>query len=143
MAGRGRAPKPVEERRNTSAPRRGEWLEISAPTVSAPALPEGEWHPRAAGSWGLWWSDPAATQWTDGQYSEVVELLALTHEFWMGNTTRAPEMRMRAEALGLTAKGKQDRRWRVVAPPEDDGKPAKRKSRYQHLKAVPDVGPGT
>lgn len=142
MAGRGRAPKLKDERRNTSAPRRGEWLEISPPTAPAPPLPLGEWHPQAMASWEHWWSDPAATQWEDSQFAEVVELLALTNEFWNGNTVRAAEMRLRSEALGLTAKGKQDRRWRVVAPAVEESAPRTRKSRYAHLKAVPDVESG-
>ena len=117
MAGHGFAPKDPEQRRNRVAPQRGEWVDLVAPTHEIPALPDGDWHPRAQRSWGLWWSDPASSQWTDSQHSEVVELLALTDEFWRGATARANEMRLRADGLGLTQKGKRDLRWRV--PPAE------------------------
>ncbi len=143
MAGHGRAPKLPDERRNTSAPRRGEWIDLPSEPGEIPALPDGEWHPRAAASWALWWSDPAASQWSESQHVELIELLALTDEFWNGATGRANEMRLRADGLGLTQKGKQDRRWRVVLPDADAsvGKPA-RDSRYKHLRAVADVVEG-
>lgn len=138
----GPAPKAKEARRRVNVPARGEWTNLERRVLPVPDVPAGEWHARAVESWRLWWSDPAASQWDESQEAELVELLALSHEFWCGNTARAPEMRLRADGLGLTLKGKQDRRWRVV-PPETPEPPKAKKSRYQHLKAVPDVGPGT
>lgn len=119
MAGQGFAPKAPDQRRNKAAPQRGEWIDISRRDGEIPPLPDGDWHPRAARSWGLWWSDPAASQWTDAQEGEVVELLMLTDEFWRGATARANEMRLRADGLGLTQKGKRDLRWKVA-----EGEPA-------------------
>jgi hypothetical protein len=139
MAGHGPAPKLPEQRRDRSPKLRGEWVELSSTPGEVPSLPDGEWHPRAAASWALWWSDPAASQWSEAQRSELVELLALTDEFWGGNTTRANEMRLRTDGLGLTQKGKRDFRWRIVEAPEDESKPAAKQSKYQRLKAVPDA----
>lgn len=116
----GPVPKLPEQRRRANTPARGEWVEIHRRDGEIPPLPDGDWHPRAARSWGLWWSDPAASQWTDAQEGEVVELLALTDEFWRGATARANEMRLRADGLGLTQKGKRDLRWRVA----EDGEAA-------------------
>jgi hypothetical protein len=116
-------------------------LDLPAEHGEIPALPDGDWHPRAAASWALWWSDPAASQWSESQHVELVELLALTDEFWRGATTRANEMRLRADGLGLTQKGKQDRRWRVVVP-EPETSRSTRPSRYQHLRAVADAVEG-
>lgn len=113
MAGVGPAPKDVEQRRNRVAPSRGEWVDLPAGNGVVPEIPEGDWPSRAVESWRLWWSDPAASQWTEAQFSDVVELLAITSEFWSGNTVRAAEMRLRADGLGLTQKGKRDLRWRV------------------------------
>jgi hypothetical protein len=121
---------------------RGDWVDLPDTAGDAPELPPGDWHFQAANSWKLWWADPASSQWSESQRAELVELLALTQDFWLGNLARAAEMRLRADGLGLTLKGKQDRRWRVV-PAEVDEPAKKAKSRYQHLKAVPDVGPGT
>jgi hypothetical protein len=123
MAGTGPAPKLPEQRRNGNQKARGEWTELPRRVGHpVPALPEGDWHFRAVESWGYWWSDPASSQWTDSQFPELVELLMLSDEFWRGNMARAPEMRLRSDGLGLTLKGKQDRRWRVVS--EDAPVPA-------------------
>src|SRR5437867_1618216 len=105
MAGIGPAPKDSEQRRNANPKLRGEWVDLPAASGVVPALPEGEWHFRAVESWGLWWSDPAASQWSEAQFSDVVELLAITSEFWGGASARANEMRLRADGLGLTQKG--------------------------------------
>lgn len=137
MAGNGPAPKLPEQRRNRVAPSRGEWVDIARREAPVPPLPDGEWHPRAARSWALWWTDPAASQWTDAQEGEVVELLALTDEFWNGNTTRANEMRLRADGLGLTQKGKRDLRWRVVGDePVATAPPKPAAARRARLKVV-------
>src|SRR5258707_1375337 len=92
MAGIGPAPKESEQRRRANPLARGEWVDLPRVAGEVPALPDGGWHPRACASWGLWWSDPAASQWTEAQFSDVVELLALTSEFWGGATVRAAEM---------------------------------------------------
>ena len=137
MAGQGFAPKLPDQRRNKAAPMRGEWVDISRRVGEVPPLPEGEWHPRAARSWALWWTDPAASQWTEAQEGEVVELLALTDEFWRGSTVRANEMRLRADGLGLTQKGKRDLRWRVVEAEVDAPAPPKpAAARRARLKVV-------
>ena len=137
MGGQGFAPKSPDQRRNRVAPARGEWVDIAPRDGEIPPLPDGDWHPRAARSWALWWSDPAASQWTQAQEAEVVELLALTDDFWRGATARANEMRLRADGLGLTQKGKRDLRWRVIVPEAaqvDQPKPAA--ARRARLKVV-------
>lgn len=133
MAGSGPAPKFPEQRRNRNEKQRGEWVDIPAHGVDVPPMPDGAWSARSIAAWSSWWSDPAATQWTESQFDEVVVLLALTEEFWQGNYTRANEMRLRSDGLGLTQKGKRDLRWRIgegEAPPKP--KPAaKRRSRLK------------
>jgi len=122
MDGKGPAPKDPEQRRTRHVPQRGDWVEIRPREGRPPKLPAGDWHPRAAQSWVSWWKDPAASQWSEAQQAELVELLALADEFWRGSTVRAPEMRQRCDGLGLTLKGKRDLRWRVA--PEEFEVPA-------------------
>jgi hypothetical protein len=124
MAGNGPAPKLPEQRRHRAEPQRGEWVTLPRERREVPDLPPGEWHDRAAAAWSHWWSDPAATQWSDSQFDELVALLALSDEFWQGNRTRAAEMRLRMDGLGLTLKGKRDLRWR--APDDDEAAPPAR-----------------
>lgn len=109
---------------------------MPAERLAVPPLPPGEWCARAVAGWSAWWSDPAATQWSESQHDEVVVLLELAQEFWTGNRVRANEMRLRMDGLGLTLKGKRDLRWRVADEATEPKKPQPAAKRRQRLKVV-------
>lgn len=123
MAGRGPAPKPADQRRNRNKKERGDWQGILAPSTSVPPMPErgeerGDWSDRTARAWNAWWSDPASTQWSPSDI-ELVEHLADVMEEWVrdpGTAGRAGEVRQLRDVLGLTPKGRQDRRWKIAEP---------------------------
>lgn len=121
MAGRGRAPKLQSERRNHVVPQRGEWIDLPEVKRRVPALPEreGGWSPRMERAWRAWWADPASTQWGPGDL-DLLEHLADVFEEWTRErrVNLASEVRQLRDSLGLTPKGKQERRWRVPAPAE-------------------------
>jgi len=125
MAGRGRAPKPTNERRNQTKPQRGDWQELTDPVDKVPKLPtrgkgRGTWSPRTNRAWTAWWSDPVSSQWGPSDV-ELVEHLADVMEEWVrdpGTAGRATEVRQIRDVLGLTPKGRQDRRWKIAPPAE-------------------------
>lgn len=125
MAGRGPAPKPQGERRNRNQPRRGDWIELRplekprVPDLPLAPIHDAGWSERTIRAWGNWWKDPASQMW-QGADVDLVEHLAYVHEQWArkGSANLLTEIRYLREALGLTPKGKQDRRWKV-APPGD------------------------
>lgn len=123
MAGTGPAPKPKHQRRNRVPLKRGDWVELRATTRKVPDLPslegEYEWSERTQRAWSSWWKDPASQMWS-GADIDLVEHLASVHEIWITRSTVQvlAEIRQLRDALGLTPKGKQDRRW-FVAPPAD------------------------
>jgi len=124
MAGRGPAPKFRENRRRRNVPLHGEWVELRPLTdPPIPDLPEppdeAGWSTRTARSWAAWWADPAAQMWGAADV-DLVEHLCYMHESWVrkGTGSVLSELRQVREALGLTPKGKQDRRWRVAPPAE-------------------------
>lgn len=122
MAGRGPAPKNASFRRNRTAPQRGEWTELPAVTVPVPPMPEdGEWSSRTERAWASWWSDPASTQWSVAD-KQLVSDLAFIYEIWANKPTggREEEMRQRQDVLGLSPKGRQDRRWRLPSEIDDE-----------------------
>jgi hypothetical protein len=127
MAGRGPAPKAVGARRNRSAPQRGEWKDLGPPRHKVPGLPKrgegrGSWSPRTRRAWVAWWSDPVSSEWSPSDV-ELVEHLADVMEEWVrdpGTSGRAAEVRQLRDVLGLTPKGRQDRRWRVVVGEVED-----------------------
>lgn len=125
MAGTGRAPKNNGERRHRGEPQRGDWTDLR-PTArrKPPPLPtrgrgRGSWSPRTRRAWKSWWSDPASLRWSAADV-DLVEHLADVYEEWVREprSSMAAEVRQLRDSLGLTPKGKQDRRWRVVAEAE-------------------------
>lgn len=144
MAGRGPAPKDASERRNRNPKLRGEWVDLprsnSGKVPAMPVGPEAGWAPGTAAAWNSWWSDPASLMWGPGDLEALRQLVVLHHEFEINEKQRATlarEVRQRQDDLGLSLKGKQDRRWRVVADELEEARAEKPKgSRYGHLKAV-------
>lgn len=124
MAGRGPAPKPPEERRRRNQPAAGEWIELPVDLTRAvlPNLPprgkgQGSWSARTRAAWKSWRLDPVTSQYGPADVQLAVDL-AWLYEQWVRDPTAslAGEIRQRQDALGLTPKGRQDRRWRMQPP---------------------------
>ncbi len=116
MAGTGRAPKFVENRRNAHAPQRGEWTLLEPlERPGLPSLPRGKWSKRTRDAWVAWGSDPATGVYGPAERQLALDL-AYIYEQWVQGPTAAlaGEIRQRLDGLGLSPKGKQDRRWRLV-----------------------------
>ena len=144
MAGRGKAPKAKEERRNAHAPRRGEWLPLPPENTSKPpampTAPRGGWAAGTRSAWKQWWRDPASLTWTPGDIESLRQLAYLHHDFERmevrGKASMASEVRQRMDGLGLTQKGKRDLRLQIIEP-EREAEPATRgSSRYGHLRVA-------
>ncbi len=115
----GPAPKAAAVRRNHHPPLRGEWIDLPTALPKTPTLPNrgkgrGSWSARTRRAWKAWWRDPACTQWGPADL-DLLEHLADIHEEYVRErrTNTASEIRQVRDSLGLTPKGKQDRRWRV------------------------------
>jgi hypothetical protein len=128
MAGRGPAPKAFDQRRNHHAPLRGEWVEL--PPLRRRVLPplprDEDWSPRTTRAWNAWGKDPATGMFGPAELQHALDL-AYLYEQWVekGGATLASEIRQRQDMLGLTPKGKQDRRWHVTTEaPVADGEDA-------------------
>jgi hypothetical protein len=117
VAGRGPAPKSFEQRRNHHEPQRGEWTPLPPLTKAVlPALPRDTWSERTKRAWEAWRKDPATGMYGPAEVQLAIDL-AYVYEQWVGEATAslAAEIRQRQDGLGLSPKGKQDRRWRVSA----------------------------
>ena len=144
MAGRGRAPKPAEQRRNAHKPGRGEWR----PTESQgwqhgeiPPVPDGLM-PASIEAWRTWFGSWFAAHWTPDDLPALRQLIRLYDQVERSEFQRAGELRLQMDTYGITPKGQQDRRW--VRPESDEvaqSQPQPRRAsaeHYAHLKVVND-----
>jgi hypothetical protein len=143
MAGRGRAPKLKDQRRNPVVPQRGDWVQL--PTLEAQVLPglpersaiEGPWSERTVRAWGAWSMDPASVMYGPAEVQHALDL-AYVYEQWVrdGTAALASEIRQRLDVLGLSPKGKQDRRWLPPSAVEVAEKSQPRQAQVRQLRAV-------
>lgn len=120
MAGRGPPPKATAARRRRVEPGRGDWVILRTHGIEPPALPprgrgRGRWSALTRAAWSTWWSDPASTQWSEGDRDLVLHLAEVFEE-WVRRRTPslAGEVRQLRDHLGLSPKGRQDRRWTIA-----------------------------
>ena len=141
MAGRGPAPKSDDDRRrrNAAAP-----LSIidSDGALHGPDLPEAiDWPDATRDWWNVWRTSPQARTFTDTDWSFLLDTAVLHMEFWDGNRSVAPELRLRAAKFGATPEDRARLKIQIAEPgtPEPSRRertPAARTRRERVLKAV-------
>lgn len=131
MAATGPAPKPASQRRNTSKPMRGEWIDL--PAISKPVLPAsppvrakgaGGWSAKSRRLWAAVRADPASAAFGPAELSALEQLMDVHEEWARGRWSLAAELRQRMDGLGLTPMGKRALRWRQPLEPHYEGPPA-------------------
>lgn len=135
MAGRGRAPKDPSERRNTTAPIRGEMEAV--PGVgwqhgAVPDVPDGLMAASVT-AWSTWFGAWFAAHWGPEDVPGLRQLIRVYDQVERGEFQRAGELRLGMDTFGISPKGQQDRRWKK--PEAEVAAPAVSSSgRYQHLR---------
>lgn len=112
------APKPPELRVRSHTPSTGEWRTIGDPASEHPNHPTGCPHDRCYQAWEAWWSDAVSGMWSEAQ-RDMVSDLAVLFCAWLSEPAKASlyaEVRQIKTALGLTARGLRDLRWRYPDP---------------------------
>jgi len=143
-------PPPKSARRRRNEPASGDWVEIRAPKRRrVPRLPargrgQGRWSPRTTRAWRAWWTDPVSTRWGDADRDLVLHL-ADVYEHWIREPTAsiAAEVRQLRDNLGLSPKGRQDRRWRLMQADVvelDERRDSDRRSSRERLRAIDPSG---
>jgi hypothetical protein len=141
MAGKGPAPKDLGKRTRRGAPTRGEWEELLPLTKPIlPTLPRDEdWKNRTVKLWKAWRKDPVTQTYGPSEIAMAVELAYLVNK--AVTNTRGPitiwgEIRQWMDRLGLTPKGKQDLRYRIISEAGLELVPADTPDRQQGLRVV-------
>ncbi len=139
MPGRGRPPKPPDQRRNAHTPTRGEWQRASGTGWQhgpVPRPPDGLL-PASRQAWRTWFRAWYAAFWEPADVPGLRVVVGLYNEVESGRFERMAEWRMWASTYGITPAGQQERRW---LPPEVATRPqpatAAAADPYGHLRII-------
>ena len=146
MPGRGRVPKPEDQRRNHHAPRLGEWQATPGIGWQHGDVPSPPPRLRAESraAWATWMGGWFAAHWCPGDLPNLRLLIRLHDRCLSPGATGSErsELRLLMDSYGITPKGAQERRWQpppLTGPvPQPDGPPETRPSRYGHLRPLND-----
>lgn len=104
MAGRGPASSGTRSRTRDQARLEAELTIVESDgQTHGPELPEGfEWPDATRDWWATWRRAPQAKTFTDTDWSFLVDTAVMHAEFWLGNRSLAPELRLRVAKFGAT-----------------------------------------
>ena len=138
MAGRGPAPKAPEQRVRRNPPAAGEWVDLPTEPYDGPKPPLPDLETlEAVWTWEQWWSSPMAHMWTRADWPGLLRLICMIDN--SGALEVKKEIRLQEERFGLSPKGRQSLRWRIVEEPEvpaREGKRPKRDRRSSSLEVI-------
>lgn len=146
MAGRGPAPKPSSERARRNKPDFEPTVVSPDGSTRGPDLPEDfEWPSATVTWWNTWRESPQAQEFTDTDWSFLLDTAVLHAEFWLGNRALAAELRLRAAKFGATPEDRARLKLEIGEPAGRSAEPPKRLQsktagdrRQRLLKAVGD-----
>jgi len=124
VAGRGPAPKAVRVRRNDTARRDAEMVEVEATgELFGPSLPEGvlpdgaDWHPQTRALWDSLRCLPLLRDELPLGWQFLLDTALMHHTMWAkGRWEFASEVRLRLSKFGATPEDRQRLKVRVTSP---------------------------
>lgn len=88
-----------------------------------PELPPGtDWHPQTVLWWHMWGQTELAEDFTDAEWSYLIDTALIHNEFWGGDFKLAAELRLRAAKFGITPEDRHRLRIVVVTAQEVEEK---------------------
>ena len=130
MAGRGPAPKETSSRARDQRRRKesGTLAVVPDAEIRGPELPENvDWPDATLAWWETWRKSPQAQTFTDTDWSFLLDTAILHMEFWDGDRSVAPELRLRAAKFGATPEDRARLKIAIGSPaPTPAAKPAAR-----------------
>ena len=158
MAGRGPAPKPAAERVRRNADVVPEVTVAADGALHGPELPSSvrfvlgsgdnaetvrSWPAETVAWWETWRRSPQAQTFTATDWSFLLDTARLHALFWLGDSSRAQELRLRAAKFGATPEDRLRLRLSIASPaaaappvPASDALAARREGRRARLEAV-------
>lgn len=135
MAGRGNTtPKPADQRRRANKPPKAREVEYDGEPIG-PDLPFGfDWPDQTRIWWDNWRRSIVARTWVATDWDFAMDTAMVHAEFWSGNTSIGPELRLRVAKMGATQEDRARMNIAAVEPEQKTAKP--RGQRYSHLKVI-------
>lgn len=154
MAGRGPAPKdPSTRARSNSDPVPGR--KVVAPPVKQPRLPTFKvsnplsgrqvtfvWPAQTKAWWKMWGDSPLSADFTETDWSFLMDTAILHAAFWRGDVKAAAELRLRVAKFGATPEDRARLRISTAPTPEAAAEPPRRSglpTAYHGLRVVGDA----
>jgi hypothetical protein len=115
MAGRGPAPKGTRSRQRDQKRSEAQITVVEDDgEIRGPELPENfEWPDQTREWWLTWRKSPQAQNFTDSDWSFLLDTAVLHAEFWMGVRQHAGELRLRVAKFGATPEDRARLRMQV------------------------------
>lgn len=152
MAGRGPAPKQpgTRARRNKGG---SDLRLVSFKPTPQPELPtvqvteDGElvefcWPAITQAWWKMWSESPLAAEFTDSDWSFLLDTALLHAQFWLGNSSMAGELRLRVAKFGATPEDRLRLKIQFEVADEAEAKGEQRRGAKAPAAPKPDDGEG-
>jgi hypothetical protein len=145
MAGRGPAPKPADKRARRNAdpiPLRTYVVQATDQPALPDAMPTGpSWPAQTVAWWSMWAESPLSSDFTDSDWTFLLDTALLHAQLWLGDTRVAAELRQRVAKFGATPEDRARLRITFAAADEADGgepaaKPRTARATYAGLRSV-------
>ena len=143
MAGRGPAPKdPSQRARRNKDPQPLRVIDAEpTPQPDLPAtMPGGNpWPDETTRWWAMWSTSPLADEFTDADWSFLLDTAVIHGQLWSGDTKAAAELRLRVDQFGMTPTSRARLRITFAQAAEADEKrgtrqPSPARDRYEGLR---------
>jgi hypothetical protein len=126
MAGKGFAPKDASQVRRRNKPAAVPVI-VADGKVYGPDLPDSfEWPKATLDWWQTWRTCAQAPKFADTDWSFLIDTAVLHAEFWLGNRSLAPELRLRVAKFGATLEDRARLKFAVGEPDSAPDVPATR-----------------
>lgn len=102
---------------------------IEVETAQQPPLPDDiDWHPRTREWWDMWGRFPLAAEFTEADWSYLLDTALIHTKFWSGDAKLEGALRLRVAKFGQTVEDRARLRITFAAADEADSKREARKA---------------
>jgi hypothetical protein len=116
------------------------------PAVTAPDLPDRDWHPMTSAWWADVWASPMAPEFDGSDRHGLYALAMLVEDFWTADTARerkdlAAEIRQQGQRFGLSPIDRRRLQWEIERTEAAKDQGSRRRAAKAPARTTPDQDP--